>query len=362
MKKQILHIIDSLARGGAELTLARFLNRMPEDYENYVVLLRNETDILDELANVTKVFVLGWSHKADTLCCALKLHTIVLEKNISLVHAHLYWSTVVARLGTPARVPLAFTVHNELSQEVFKGSVVGKWLERLTYSQEQQAIFVSEVAKEDYASHVALGARTKVVHNFVDDTFFNKANRHNSFSTDKLKLVTVANLKYQKNNKLLLQAIAKLDLLNVSLDIFGEGPEREALQKQIHDLGLKNVSLKGARANVAGLLKNYDAFVLASSFEGFCVAMAEAMAVGLPCLVSNLPVLREVSEGKQLYFSPGNPDDLAQQIRLLAASKQKLEQLKQAGIETARKYRIALYTAEMIKVYERLLGQYKDEG
>lgn len=361
MGHRILHIIDSLARGGAELALVRFINRMPEGYENYVVLLRNETDILDDLTNVTKVFILGWSHKGDTLCCALKLRTIIQEKNISLVHAHLYWSTVVARLGTPSRVSLAFTVHNELSQEVFKGSVSGKWLERLTYSQEQEAIFVSEVAKDDYASHIALGARTNVVHNFVDDIFFNEPNRHKFFSTDKLKLVTVANLKYQKNHQLLLQAITKLDLLDVSLDIIGEGPERGALQKQIHDLGLKNVSLKGAQANVAELLKNYDAFVLASAFEGFCIAMAEAMAVGLPCLVSNLPVLKEVTEGKQLYFAPGNPDDLAQQIRLLMTSKRKLEQLKQAGIETAQKYRVSLYTAEMVKIYESLLGQHKDE-
>lgn len=361
MGKRILHIIDSLVRGGAELILVKSIASLPGEYDNYVVVLRQEDELLAESTNITKIYKLGWRGKYDTLFCAFKLRAIIQEERINLVHAHLYWSTVVARLAVPANVPLVFTVHSELSQEVFNGSAAGKWLERLTYSPKQQAVFVSEAAKADYARYVAISNKGHVIFNFVDDVYFREDNRKECFSSKRLKLVTVANLKRLKNHQLLLQAMTQLSLPEVSLDIIGEGPERANLQKQINALGLQNVSLKGAQANVAACLKHYDVFVLASASEGFCVAMAEAMAVGLPCLVSDLPVLREVSGENQLYFASGSADDLAKKIRLLTNSRDKLEQLKQAGAATAQKYRIANYTVAMVSLYEKAFEQQQHE-
>jgi glycosyltransferase involved in cell wall biosynthesis len=92
-------------------------------------------------------------------------------------------------------------------------------------------------------------------------------------------------------------------------------PERRAqLQKLIPKDA--NVVFHGGVTDekYAELLADNAIFVTASRYEGFCLPLAEALALGVPCVVSNLDVLHEVAGEGALYSNPNRPGEFAEQV------------------------------------------------
>ena len=105
------------------------------------------------------------------------------------------------------------------------------------------------------------------------------------------RMISLGRLERQKGFDLLLDAVATLDAgLDWSLDIWGEGSERQRLQRQIVDLGLEHrVQLRGNAQRPLETLRNYGLFVMASRWEGFGNTLVEAMAMGLPVIAVDCP-------------------------------------------------------------------------
>lgn len=98
-------------------------------------------------------------------------------------------------------------------------------------------------------------------------------------------VVTLGRLAPQKGHDLLIQAFAALAdrFPDWHLVIYGEGAERPALERRLAEAGLTGrVHLPGTVGDVAGVLAQADLFVLSSRYEGFPMALLEAMAMGLP--------------------------------------------------------------------------------
>lgn len=107
---------------------------------------------------------------------------------------------------------------------------------------------------------------------------------------DAFVLGTVGRMSYQKNQAFLIDTFAKVYERhnNVRLLIVGDGELRQELEQQIERLGLKDhVLLPGWQSRVEDYLQAMDLFLLPSRFEGFPISLIEAIAAGLPCLVSS---------------------------------------------------------------------------
>ncbi len=93
-----------------------------------------------------------------------------------------------------------------------------------------------------------------------------------------------------KNQRFLIDLMPRVLALrpDAVLLFFGEGPDRELLDQQIKELGLEDrVRLMGNVRNIGQVLSAFDVFAFPSLFEGTPLALLEAQANGLPCIISD---------------------------------------------------------------------------
>lgn len=124
-------------------------------------------------------------------------------------------------------------------------------------------------------------------------------------------LLSLGRLSPEKQIDRLLRAFAAVSpsFPDWDLHIYGDGPEKPMLEKQIHAQGLHaRVILKGGTASPWKVMAGADVFVLVSAFEGFPNALLEAMGIGVPCIAFDCPSgPREISrDGKDALLVPVN--------------------------------------------------------
>ena len=331
-KKTVVHVIDSLTRGGAEILLVGVIQALP-DFKHYIATLSNQIDFtVKELKNA-EVLSFDYHGKSQIPVAVLRLRRVIKQIQPDIIHAHLYWSTVIARLARPGNIKFIFTVHSILSLDAFKMNHWSLILEKITYSKNQVLILVSKTVQDDYDKYVGIKGESYVLHNFVESAFFRP-----TFKTYKdkslLRMVAIGNLKAAKNYIFLINAFKELKESNVSLDIYGEGSLRSELQKQIDKYDLP-IHLMGKTDRVYDALPNYDVYVMSSVYEGFGIAPIEAMAAGLPVMLSDLPVLREITNNNAVFFNLNDTKDFVQKIKSILEGTINLDYFARVGHQYA---------------------------
>lgn len=108
--------------------------------------------------------------------------------------------------------------------------------------------------------------------------------------SDEFVIGNVGRLAEQKNQAVLIEAMPAIlsKKRNAVLVIVGDGPLRQRLLDKARELGVEaNVMLVGSRMDVDEILSAFDVFAFPSLFEGLGVAVVEAQANGLPCVLSD---------------------------------------------------------------------------
>ena len=163
--------------------------------------------------------------------------------------------------------------------------------------------------------------------NGVDVTKFAPVlNTDHERASDKIVIGGCGGLVPQKRFDLLIDAIAAIGSASVTARIAGEGPERERLQEMINRHGLADqVYLEGHVADVPAFLRQLDIFAMPSDYEAFPYSQLEAMATGLPSVVTDvgdLPLLvRDGVDG--LVIPTGDTRALSAALRLLVTENPK---------------------------------------
>lgn len=153
-------------------------------------------------------------------------------------------------------------------------------------------------------------------------------------SPDPVRLIMVARLQPQKDHPTLFRALSGLQDRNWTLELVGDGPDRESLQNLARDLGLTDrVIFSGQRLDVPQRLKEADVFVLATRWEGFPRSILEAMRAGLPVVATDVGGCREsVVDGETGFLVPKeDPLELRDRIRILIDSPELRTRMGQKG-------------------------------
>lgn len=351
MKKTVLHIVESLAVGGAEVLFVESLKSITNQYRHIVVYLRPETLLLPQI-KAEYIYCLGFKGKLNLMSCAYKLRKILKAENVDLIHSHHFWPTIVGRLAKSKQIPLLFTVHSMLSYDAFKLNRLSFYLEKFTYSQRQHPIFVSKAVMEDYKQYINIKSRYSVLYNFAAEIFYDVKHRKTSFSQGTLKLVAVGNLKKAKNYLYLIEVFKLLKDFNISLDIYGSGALEDLLLELLDQYNLTKVSIKGCNDKIHKVLPDYDAFILASIYEGLSIALIEAMAIGLPCILSNIKSNIEASGGESIFFDLASPQDCANKLLELLNHPELLQVMSSKSLVRASTFQKQKYLNELEHLYK----------
>jgi glycosyltransferase involved in cell wall biosynthesis len=138
------------------------------------------------------------------------------------------------------------------------------------------------------------------------------------------RIVSVGHLHAQKGHDVLIEGMTEItrEIPEAKLLIIGDGPQKAALKQLVQELQLSNsVDLLGSMPpdEVIETLKGAHVFALASNWEGFGIAVIEAMASGKPVVATDVEGLRDVvKDGSTGFLVPrGEPGPLAEKIILL---------------------------------------------
>ena len=156
----------------------------------------------------------------------------------------------------------------------------------------------------------------------------------------------LARLDDLKDHRSLIEAVGLLPAdLDFRLELVGDGVLAEALRRQVAAAGLSHrIRFLGPLSQPHVAMRDWEAFVfITTGGEGFGIAVAEAMASGLPCVLSDVAALREVAGDFAYYAEPGSPADICAKIQEVIRHPS----AAQAQAEDGRRRAQALYSSEV---------------
>lgn len=265
---------------------------------------------------------------------------------------------VAYRLG----IPVIFTAHGWAFTEGIPR--LQRWLfgmaERLAAPFADKIITVSEYDWQlALRYHIASPERLVTVYYGIPDIPEHLQAHSGIQAGDEVRLIMVARFSPQKDQALVLRALAGLRALPWKIEFVGDGPLRSACERLAQRLGLSDrVCFLGERKDVAERLARAHIFVLASNYEGLPISILEAMRAALPVVAADVSGMREgVQHGKTgLLFPRGDVSALQSCLQTLIQNPS----IRQAmGQEGRRRYKLYFTLDNMLEntaqIYQNVL-------
>jgi L-malate glycosyltransferase len=302
---KVLQVIKSLGRGGAETLLVETLKL--HDKENfdfhYIYFLPWKNQLVEGLIqNGGKVSCFAANNNVQLLLKVRKLVRYIRENQIDLIHAHLPWAGVVARLaGKITGVPVIYTEHNKQERYHF----ATRLLNLASMNLLSTVVAVSGDVEESIRKHKpGLKAKLTTILNGVNVDHFRPDNSKREATRATLGIpananviITIAVFRFQKRLDLWLEIAAKILRKNprTHFIIVGDGPLKLMVNEKRDQLDLTgNVHLVGLQTEVRPYLAASDIYMMSSIFEGLPIALLEAMSFGLPVVSTDAGGIKEV--------------------------------------------------------------------
>ena len=365
---KVAYFIGSLNRGGTEmLTLDICRKRSFAPYE-IILIYRNDGE-LTEVFKATGVPMFRIKPKGMKIGYFGKLRKLVKEENVGIVHAQTMINAAIAVL---------FTLFTKVKLVVsFHGLFRSKWMSVLRHFVMWNAnamIFVSGFVCDWYVKRSLFcpKKRCKVVYNGIDfEKFEKKYNTPDFLNGDynglqKLRFVTVGNfvsgrsqIVICKSLKLLKdQGVTDFDFYFVGKRVDSESWRYDECVEYCELYGLMDfVHFVGSRGDVPAILQHVDGFIYSTFDDTFGIAVVEAMAVGVPVIVNDWDVMKEITrQGKYAtLFETENEEDCAMKIKELVASNEAYHNKALKNVEEIREmYSIEKHVMNLYEIYKTL--------
>ncbi len=324
---KVMHIITGLSRGGAETMLAKLVTQLdPVAFPAVVVSLTDEGTLGAELrlAGAT-LYTLGMRRGRPTLSAIVRLWRILRRERPQLIQSWLYHADLLATIVTllvPA-VPLVWNLRcSDMDLGQYSRQVRG--VQRLLAWLSGRPSLVMVNSEAGRRHHERLGYRPRrweIVANGFDTTLFRPDRVARDRWRDRLGVAVdqplvgmVARVDPMKDHATFLAAATKVAAVrsDIAFVLIGRGTDTLPLPSAIQG----RVRALGERDDVREILPALDLAVLSSAFgEGFPNAIGEAMACGVPTVVTDVGDAAVVVGSAGMVIPPRDAAALATAIR-----------------------------------------------
>ncbi|RYU61829.1 glycosyltransferase [Aliivibrio finisterrensis] len=320
---KILFVITGLGMGGAENLVVNLADKYAEEGHQVAIAYAFGDVVVSPNNKAVKLFSLGVKGYKDALQACIKVRRLIRNFKPDAVHSHMVHANLLARLvRITTTIPrLICTAHN--TNEGGGGRMLAY---RLTDSLNDISTNVSQEAVDTFISLGAVnkGRMLSIPNGIdIDRCVFSITERANYRkllnASNKLVLIAVGRLNEQKDYPNLINAIAILakERNDFCLKIVGDGELKEDMIQLARNLNVLNyIEFLGIRRDIPQLMSASDVFVLSSSYEGFGLVVAEAMSCERVVVATDCGGVREVVGDCGLLVEPGNPEALAQAIKI----------------------------------------------
>ncbi len=343
MNYAVLQLVTGLGVGGAErVVIENHLRYQNEKcFDSYVCSLVETVDILEQYAKVENVNILGVNKSPLSFFASwLKLLRFVKNKKINVIHAHMFHAlvfTLLTKVFYP-QTHVVFTSHNFQGFSKFRSFLI-----RVTKRMRDVDVIFS------HNQHTSLNAsQSRVIPNgvAVPDCVISRESWSN-------KLLFIGRLEPQKRPDKLIAILQEFEHLVV--DVAGSG----SLYSELNALAEKNkvndrLCLKGNVDDVKANMKDYDALIITSDWEGMPLALLEAGSMGLPVVSPYVGAIGDILTEATGY--PVVNEDYSAAIVKLYSDIDMANRKSQAMYQTiACNYSLESQVKNCIEVYTNLM-------
>ncbi|WP_371363039.1 D-inositol-3-phosphate glycosyltransferase [Sporomusa rhizae] len=356
---KIIFLIRSLEIGGSERQLTELATRLQLSGFEVLVLTFYPDNILGQQLEESGVRILSLHKKGrwDIFAPLIRLLKIIHNEKPDILHSYLGISNILSAL-----VKVIYKDINVVWGVRCSAAFAPNWLDKILYYLEKKLsamadlIISNSFAGRDYAIQKGfVSDKFVVIPNGIDVDKFcpnvlaKKRLRNELGINDDVKVVgVVARLDPIKNHKMFLKAakIISHNRKNLRFLCIGDGPSeyRKALEDLSVELGLKDKVLwVGARSDMPDVYNALDLLCLASYAEGFPNVIAEAMACGLPVVVTSAGDAPLIVGKAGIVVQQGDAQAFANAIGQVLAEREKF-----SALELTRKVVVDNFSTEKL--------------
>lgn len=362
---RVLHVINSLAPGGAERLVSELLPALSKKgVDCGLFVLDSRSDAFSEGLGSQGIKVNFAKIGGTSPYSPMRLADIgreIRKCRPDIVHAHLgpsfHWCAL-ASMANPGRAFVA-TEHASENRRMFLPFAAV--IERFLHNRYDRIAVVSEDSGLALRNWLGIGKkRIAVIPNGIElSRFSGKKAPAPDVARElgsRIGIAMTARLVEAKDHGTAMRAIAQLPL-QYCLVLMGEGEDGPRLHALAASLGIEGRCLfLGSRRDVPEVLAACKAYVQSSRIEGFGIAALEAMAAGLPVAASEAPGLGELVDGAGITFPVGDSVACSSAIRRIIDEAGFARELSLAGIKRAESFSIERCALGYIDLYATALG------
>lgn len=351
---KVLHIINSLTIGGAEILLTNSLapGGLQDYVENIILYFQGESELVDKIDKRVTMINLGYKGWYSFASLLMQIRREIQKHKPDIIHTHLNPAGWYTALAKPKNIPQIHTLHISYSDNTDTDKV-RLFFERKLLLQRNDAnlITLSNLLKDDLKASVNIKGNVFVLSNFIADEFFEP--NPETPASDIFKLVAVGNMRPQKNYGYLLDIFQHLKDYPVSVDVYGHGDHAAySLGAEKENLAVK---FMGPAINPKDIYWKYNGFIMPSKFEGFGLTAYEAMATGLPLFLSDLGAFKSLIKENAVYFSLTDAAGAAETIRHALSDIDINSMAIKARQYAEKTVKRDAYITNLLKIYEEVL-------
>jgi glycosyltransferase involved in cell wall biosynthesis len=367
---KVLHILDSLNRGGTEMLALDVCRNARACGLELICAATGGGDLEADFAASGVEFIRLQRRWPVDLKLARQLRALIKERAIQVVHTHQAVEALHAYLatrGTDVRRVLTFHLCTaDAKNRRALQFLAPRMAANIAVSRDLLACLRAQ-------TYLDTSRNFHVIHNGVDAKRLQPAGHdlrtELRLSTQHLLLGMIGNFYAdgRKDQLTVCRALPQLCAAEPAAHFVFVGAHDAAAPEVLDECvrvcreqGIaERVHFLGRRADIPDILRALDLFVFSSRMDSFGVAVVEALLAGVPAVVSDIKALREVTdEGRYaVLFRTGDADDLARRLIELADDEARRKELSARGRAWAgEQFGIAVHIARLRELYSAVAG------